>query len=206
MSIRSQSALIKQENGSFLFVDNRAGYEIKLPAGWLVVRINEKEYLDAFGLNEAANTHVQQALLSVQNENPNVLRLFAVDTQPSHIQNEFVSDMRFVFEEGKSISLDSGEDLQTIAEKIPTSATVFRFEVTSVTLVVAASGMQFGVIESKSAFENAGGIDVPLYQKQVFFNTRGGLQTITLTTLADLNPILLPAFDSMLEAVNLIAK
>ena len=77
---------------------------------------------------------------------------------------------------------------------------------TSVTLVVTANGMQFGVIEAKSAFENAGGIDVPLYQKQVLFNTKSGLQTITLTTLADLNPILLPAFDSMLEAVNLIAK
>ena len=199
----SQSSLTKLEDGSLSFVDNRAGYEIKLAPGWLAVRVNEKEYLEAFSLAEAANTHVQQALLGVQNEDPNILRLFALDTKPEHIQNEFVSDVRFVLDAGKVISLNSDADLQTIANKIPTSATVFRFEVTSIRILTSAAGIQFGVIEAESSFTNMTGMDVPLYQKQVYFNTRGGLQSITLTTLGDLKPTLLPIFDAMLDTIKL---
>jgi hypothetical protein len=202
----SQSALTKQEDGSILFADKRAGYEIKLPTGWLAVRINEQEYLDAFWLKETANTHIQQSLLNVQAEDPNVLRLLAIGTQAEHIQNEFVTDMRFVLDEQKTISLNSDADLQAIAEKIPASATVFRFEVTSVKIVTSASGMQFGVIEAKSSFTNTTGAEVSVYQKQVFFNVKVGTQSIILTTVSDLKETLLPAFDAMLETIDLSAK
>ncbi len=198
----SQSLLTRLEDGSVLFADNRAGYQIQLPLGWLAVRLNEKEYLESFSLQEAANTHIQQALLGVQNEDPNSLRLFALDTQPAHIQNEFVSDIRFMLDAGKVISLNSNDGLQTIADKIPASATVFRFEVTSTRILTSASGLQFGVIEAGSSFTNSAGVEVPLYQKQVYFNTRGGIQSITLTTLAGLKPTLLPIFDAMLETIK----
>ena len=202
----SQSALTKQEDGSTLFADKRAGYEIKLPTGWLAVRINEQEYLDAFWLEETANTHIQQSLLNVQAEDPNVLRLLAIDTQAAHIQNEFVTDMRFVLDEQKTISLNSDADLQAIAAEISASAAVFRFEVTSVKIVTSASGTQFGVIEAKSSFTNTTGAEVSIYQKQVFFNVKVGTQSISLTTVSDLKETLLPAFDAMLETVKIAAK
>jgi hypothetical protein len=202
----SQSTLTKQADGSILFTDELAYYEIMLPAGWLTVRVNEKEYLDAFLLQEAANTHVQQSLLSVQNEGPNIFRLLAIDTQVAHIQNEFVTDMRFVLDEEMDISLNSDEDLQAIAGEIPTSAEVFRYEVTSVEIFTSASGIDFGVIEARSSFTNAVGIDAEIYQKQVFFNVPLGTQSITLTTIADLKDTLLPAFDAMLETVEIIVE
>jgi hypothetical protein len=202
----SQSALTKQEDGSTLFMDDRAGYEVKLPAGWLAVRINAQEYLDVFSLGEAKNINVQQSLLSVQEENPNVFRLLAVDARAEHIQNEFVTDMRFVLDETKTISLNTDADLQAIAQKIPTSAAVFRFEIASVKIVTTVSGMKIGVIEAKSSFANTSGADVGIYQKQVFFNVKAGTQSITFTTVSDLKNTLLPVFDTMLETVSLIAK
>jgi hypothetical protein len=194
--------LTKQEDGSILFRDDLAHYKIKLPSGWLALRINEKEYLDAFSLEQAANTHVQQALLGVQNEDPNTLRLFAID--PARIQDEFVTDMRFVLDKGINISLATDADLQAIAGKIPSSVTVFRFEVTSVKMGTSANGVNFGVIEARSSFTNAVGIDVGLYQKQVFFNVPAGRQSIIFTTVADLKDTLLPAFDAMLNTVEII--
>jgi hypothetical protein len=202
----SQSTLTKQSDGSVLFSDERAGYEIKLPAGWLAVRVKEQEYLDAFSLVEAANTNIQQSLLSVQTEDPNVFRLLAIDTNAVHIQNDFVSDMRFVLNGQKTISLSSDADLQAIAREIPTSATVFRFEVTSVKIITSASGIQFGVIEAKSSFENAAGAEVAIYQKQVFFNVKAGMQSIIFTTVTDLKQTILPAFDTMLETIKTLAK
>lgn len=198
----SRSALTKQDDGSLLFVDHLAGYEIKLPDGGLIVRINEKEYLDAFSLEEAANPHIQQALLGVQGEDPNFLRLFVLDSTPDHIQNEFVTDARFVLEAGKTLSLTSYADLSAIAEKIPAEAGAFRFEVVAVKTFTSAGGVQFGIIETKSSFQNADGLDVPLYQKRVFFNTKGGVQSIVLTTLEDLKAVLLPVFDATLETIK----
>jgi len=200
----TESSLSQQQDSSLLFVDARAGCEMTLPAGWLAVRVNEKEYLDAFSLAEAANEHIQQALLGVQNEDPLLLRLFAIDTQPKHIQNEFVSDMRFTLDSGKTIALNSDADLQAIAAALPASATAFRFEAVSVRVFAPASGVQTGVIESKSAFENAAGETVSLYRRQAFFNTKGGVFSITLTTLEGLKDSLLPAFDAMLETIKLI--
>ena len=198
----SQSTLTKQEDGSTLFADNHADYNIKLPSGWLVVRINEKEYRDAFSLGEAANTNIQQTLLGVQKEDPNVLRLLAIDTQAGHIQNDFVTDIRFILDESKNISLSSDSDLQAIAKQIPISATVFRFEVTSVKIITSANGTQFGVIEAKSSFTSATGADVTIYQKQVFFNVKEGMQSIIFTTVDGLKETLLPGFDAMLETIK----
>ena len=164
-----------------------------MPAGWLAVRVNEQEYLDAFSLEEAANTNIQQSLLSVQTENPNTFRLLALDTQAAHIQDEFVTDMRFVLDEQKNISLSSDADLQAIAKEISASATVFRFEVTSVKIITSASGIQFGVIEAKSSFTNAADADVMIYQKQVFFNVKTGTQSISFTTVEGLKDKILPS-------------
>ena len=202
----SQSTLTKQKDSSTLFADARAGYEVTIPTGWLAVRINGQEYSDAFSLEEAANTNIQQTLLSVQDEDPNTFRLLAIDTQAAHIQNDFVTDMRFVLDETKTISLSSDTDLQAIAKEIPASATVFRFEVTSVKIVTSASGTPLGVIEAKSSFTNPTGADVTIYQKQVFFNVKAGTQSISLTTVEGLKATILPTFDAMLDTINLIAK
>ena len=200
---QAQSTLTKQADGLILFADARAGYQIKLPAGWLAVRVTEQEYLDAFSLEEAANTNIQQSLLSIQTEDPNTFRLLAIDTKAAHIQNDFVTDMRFVLDEKKAISLSSDADLKAIADKVSASATVFRFEVTSVKIVTTASGTKLGVIEAKSSFENAAGANVAIYQKQVFFNTKSGTQSIIFTTVTDLKQTTLPAFDTMLETIDL---
>jgi len=197
----SQSDLVKQADGSFLFTDDRAGYSVKIPAGWLAVRVNGQEYQEVLS-KETSNINVQQSLLSIKEEDPNVFRLLSIDTQAAHIQNDFVSDIRFVLDEKKNISLATDADLQIIAKEIPASATVFRFEVTSVKIVTLTGGMQIGVIEARSAFANAVGTEVPIYQKQVFFKAKTGTQKIVFTTLFDLKGTLLPIFDAMLETVN----
>lgn len=202
----SQSMLVSQEDGSLLFSDERAGYEIKLPIGWLAVRINEREYLNAFSLEDYADANIQQTLLSVQDEDPNTFRLLVIDTTGGHIQNDFVTDARLVLDETKTISLSSDADLQAIAQEIPASATAFRFEVTSVNIITSASGIPFGVIEAKSSFENTAGADVTIYQKQVFFNVKSGTQSIIFTTVTDLKETTLPAFDTMLETVKITTK
>jgi len=202
----SQSTLAQQPDGRTLFTDERAGYEITIPAEWLAVRVDGPEYSDAFSLAEAANANIQQSLLSIQSENPNAFRLLAIDTQAADILNDFITDMRFVLDEQKKIDLSSTADLLAVAEKVPSTAAPFRFKVTSVEIITSPSGMQFGVIDADSSFTNPTGAEAPIYQKQVFFNTKFGTQSIIFTTVTDLKQITLPAFDTMLETISLLEK
>jgi hypothetical protein len=197
------STLSIQEDGSTVFVDERAGYAITLPDGWLAVRINEQEYYDAWTLAEAADPNIQEALLGIKTGDPNVLRLLAIDTQDGHIQSEFVTDINFIWDEPKNISFDSIEDLQAIAEELPNTPAAFRFEVTTIQIIMSPNGIQFGVIEAKSSFTNTSGDEVGIYQKQVFFKGKTGTQSIIFTTVDGLKETTLPAFDSMLETIKL---
>jgi len=203
-SIPAGSTLTAQANGSIVFVDEYAGYEITIPDGWLAVRINQQEYLDAAKLPEAADANIQESLLGIKTEDPNILRLLAIDTQAGQIQEGFVTDINFIWEEQKSF--DSIEDLQVVAHEIPNATTAFRFEVTTVQIVTTSSGIQIGVIEARSSFTNPSSDEVDIYQKQVFFKGKTGTQSIIFTTLAGLKETTLPAFDAMLETIKIISK
>ena len=197
----SGSTLTTQVDGSTVFVDERAGYEVTIPDGWLAVRINEQEYNDALTLAEAADPNIQETLLGVKTEDSNTFRLLAIDTQDGHIQSEFVTDIHFVWDE--QMSFDSIEDLQVIAEGLPNAPIAFKFEVTTIQTIIAPNGIQFGMIEAKSLFTNTSGDEVNIYQKQVFFKAKTGTQSIFFTTVNGLKETTLPAFDAMIETIKL---
>ncbi len=198
------SALAVQDDGSALFVDEHAGYQITIPSGWLAVRVDEKEYYDAWNLAEAADPNIQALLLGMKEQDPNTHRLLVMDTQDGHIQNEFVTDIEFIWDE--QAAFNGIEDLQVIAEKIPAETGAFKFEVTSTQLITAITGVQFGVIEAKSSFTNASNETVNIYQKRIFFKAKTGMQSIVFTTLESLKESTLPAFEAMIETIALVAE
>lgn len=200
-TITSGSALTTQADGSTVFVDDLAGYEVTIPDGWLTVRVDGQEYSDALTLAETADLNIQETLLGIKTRDPNTFRLLAVDTQDGHIQNEFVTDIHFILDD--QLSFDSIEDLQSIAEELPNAPTAFRFEVTTIQTVIAPGGIQFGLIEAKSSFISTSGDEIGIYQKQVFFKAKTGTQSIVFTTVDGLKEITLSAFDAMLETIKL---
>lgn len=202
-TISSNSTLSVQVDASTIFADDRAGYEIVLPAGWLIMRINEPEYLDIFQLAEAADENIQQSLLSVQKEDPNILRLFAIDAQEGHVQNGFVTNIKFVLDEKKSISLETDEALKASASAF--AATVPGFEILSAKLSTV-NETQIGLIELKFTTKDSSGADVVVFKKQAVFNSTAGQTNITLSTVEALKETLFPVFDAMLGTVKVNAK
>lgn len=195
------SVLTSQEDGSTIFLDERAGYQITIPDGWLAVRVDEQEYYDAWNLAEATDPNIQAILLGMKEQDPNVQRLRAIDTQDGHIQSDFVTDISFIWnEQGK---FETIEDLQVIASELPNAPSAFRFEVATVQTIIAPSGIQFGVIEATSSFTNASGDLVNVYLKQIVFKAKTGTQSIILLTVEGLKESTLPAFDAMIETINM---
>ena len=195
----SGSTLIKQDNGSTLFVDESAGYEITVPTGWLAVRINEKEYYDAWTLPENADIHIQTSLLSIKEQEPATFRLLVLDTQEGHIKNEIVTNINFIWDPQTVLSFDTDVDLQAFADELPSITD--GLTVSSMEIIIPPSGAPYGVITSKVGGFNASGAQVSLYQKMVLFNLKTGTLVITFATENEFAETTLPVFDAMLGTI-----
>lgn len=69
-----------REDGSTLFTDHKLGYQLIVPAEWIVIRINEDEYYKAFTVEEiAANPPMVDFLSKIQTQDSNQVRMFALD-------------------------------------------------------------------------------------------------------------------------------
>lgn len=176
----SGSFIAKRDDGTTLFTDTRAGYEITIPAGWLAVRVNQPEYFDAWLLPELSDPSLQRSFNSIQDKDPGTARLFVFDIREGHIRNEVVTEVNFVWDSQRQINFDTEDDLQAIAAELPASAeglTVYAAEI-----VPADDGTMRGEIQSEIETVNASGQPVTLYQKIFLFNLKAGMLIVTFTT------------------------
>ncbi len=197
----SGSTINKLEDGTSQFMDTRAGYEISLPVGWLPVRAKSQEYLDAWLLPELSNPAMQRSLGSIENMNPDELRLFVLDIQEGHVEIDFATNVNIYWDQKTEMSLENDEALKAEAEALPKALT--GLEVLTSELSATASGIPIGVITSKTPITTLDGVNIELFQKQVFIKTSVGTLHITLSTTEELKQAVLPQFDAMIETLKI---
>ena len=196
----SGSSIDRFEDNTSKFTDHRAGYEITLQEGWLPVRINEQEYLDAWLLPELSDPAMQRSLGSIGSQNPDELRLFVLDIQEGHMEIDFVTNINLYWDQKKEMSLDNDEGLK--AEAAALSNALPGLEVLTSELSTT-SEIPIGIITSKSPVTTLDGVAVELFQKQVFVKTKVGILIITLSTTEELKQAVLPQFDAMIETFKI---
>ena len=196
-----QSSITSQADGTSFFVDEKAGFNLTIPPGWLPVRIDQIEYYDAFSLPQAADPAVQAALMDINDLDPAVFRLFIFDLQDGHVQNGFVNNVNILWNQGESISLKTDEEIKATAETLPSQ--VPGLVVVSSSVSTTASNTLTGVILSEIASQQSDGTTINLSQKQVFLNVKDGLLVLTFTTGQQIQDATLPFFDAMIESIQL---
>ncbi len=101
------TSLLKQEDGSALFVDHKAGIQLQIPEGWLPLRVNEDEYYQAFTSDIAAsNPAISERLTQIQDADLKTFRLDAIDTRDGHTVNGILSDINVIFYAGDNRNLE----------------------------------------------------------------------------------------------------
>jgi hypothetical protein len=196
-----QSSMTNQADGTTLFVDEKAGFNITVPPGWLAVRIDQIEYYDAFSLPQAEDPSVQTALMDINNLDPSVFRLFIFDLQDGHVQNGFVNNVNVIWKQGESISLKTDEEIKEAAEELP--SLVPGLVVLSSSISTTAANILTGVILSEIASQQSDGNTLNLSRKQVFLNVKDGLLVLTFTSGQGIQDATLPFFDAMIESIQL---
>lgn len=196
-----QSSITNQADGTSFYVDEKAGFNVTIPAGWLPVRIDQLEYYDAFSLPQAADPTIQSALMDINDLDPKVYRLFIFDLQDGHLQSGFVNNVNIVWDQGSSISLKTEDDIKATAESLP--SVVPGLVVKSASVSKTLSDILIGVILSEVPTKNKDGADLVLVQKQVLLNVKDGLLVFTFTTEQGIKDATLPFFDTLVESIQL---
>jgi hypothetical protein len=196
-----QSSITTQGDGTTLFADEKAGFSLTVPPGWLAVRIDQIEYYDAFSLPQAADPSVQTALMDINDLDPNVFRLFIFDLQDGHVQNGFVNNINVIWSLDATLALETDEEIKATAEELP--AVIPGLTVTSAAISETTSGIPVGVILSGINRQNSDGTEQVLFQKQIFLNLEEGSLKITFTTEQGIKDATLPFFDMIIESIKL---
>jgi hypothetical protein len=199
----AQSSITQQEDGTTLFVDDKAGFQITLPPGWLPVRNDQPEYLDAFSLSEAASPLVQTALTDIQELDPNVFRLFVFDLQDGHILNGFVTNIRFFIDPEQTLTLDTEGAIREIYTSLPNAPSDATIK--SASTFTTLNEIPAGIVELEMP-HNTDEANTTLYQKQVYLNLREGSLFIVFTTEINLKDATLPFFDTMVGTIRTFAE
>lgn len=193
------SILVKNDDGSFLFTDELGKYQIEIPQELIALRINQKEFLDAWLLPAASNPAIQNQLGSMQNQDPYRFRLFAFDFNEENIESGFVTNINFLWDDATNLSTEeqllqaTNEYLQAFpgAEIIETKSVVLQNE----TLV--------GLVKFKNPVTTLEDAEINVIQKQAFLLLPQGILVITLSTAESQVEFVEPLFDAMLETFSL---
>lgn len=200
--VSAGSTLTKNEDGSMTFIDELGKYQITVPMQWLTVRVDQQEFLDAWLLPEASNPAIQRSLGTIEKQDPELFRLFALDIAEEHIDGGFVTNMNFLWDQREELSLPSDVRLKELAATLPES--IQGTEVLTTEVLSTEGGISYGVITSRTPATTQDGAEVVLSQKLVYFDLPIGTLSITLSTTETWQETVTPSFDEMLESFKIV--
>lgn len=194
----AESVLDKNTDGTSSFIDLNGKYQLTIPMQWLALRSNAPEYDIALMVPETANPAIQRQLSIIKNQDPNVFRLFMLDTAEEHIDSGFVTNINLVWDRQMEVSLADDVDIKGIAATLPTS--LKDTEVTGTEIKTTKSEVAYGAITALTPAFTQEGLKITIYQKLVFFDIPTGTLTITLSTTEKWRETVEPSFNELIES------
>jgi hypothetical protein len=194
---QSGTSLSKLEDGTTQFIDNVAGIQLTVPAGWIAVRLNEPEYTQVWELT-AGDPVLQHALEGVQNLDPNQYRLIAFNTQADYVYQGQGSQINVLFFQ------DDARTLEQIAEEEKQPQVFTNYQLILSEFQVRPDTHQLFVIEEQWQETSSTNAPVTVYNKGVFFKVSSGTVVVELSVAFDIKHEVVPAFDQMVEQLSFL--
>lgn len=187
------------EDGSTRFTDYVAGVQIVFPAHWLVVRVGEQEFYDAGGKPETQNPRFLDVFTSMQNLDPKVFRMTALDTRPDRLLYNDITRLDVVFDEGDRRTL---KELR--ADQIAHHPPYKGYKLLSSQTFKTAQGLEALNMETRAKTSNGASVTGFAYQRRILFKVPGGSMALDLHIVMDKKDLTMPDFDQVLNSIILI--
>jgi hypothetical protein len=192
------TSLVFNEDGGALFVDNKAGIQLTIPAGWMAFRVNEQEYYDAFTSEVVlANPALSERLTQVQDVDLDHYRLEAFDIREGHIPNGIISDMSVIFQPGDMRTLEQWAKAEG-NRKSPYK----NFRLTSMGYPKTADGTRVLVIEQTWSKDQSSKV----FHRAVFFSLATGTVVLDFYTNDAFKDSVLPDFEQVINSLSLLQE
>ena len=187
------------EDGSIRFTDRVAGVQMVFPAHWLVVRVGEQEYYDAWGKSETQNPRFVDVFASMQNLDPKIFRLAALDIRPDRFLYNDITRLEVVFEQGDRRTL---KELRT--DQLRHHPPYKGYKVLSSQTFTTAQGLEALNMETRAKSSNGASETGYAYTRRILFRVPGGSMALDLNIVMDKKDLTMPDFDEVLNSIVLI--
>jgi hypothetical protein len=189
------TSLTYRSDGSTQFTDHTAGMRMVFPTGWLVIRMGEEEYYAAWEKKEIQNPKFLSVYSTIQDQDPKVFRVHALDTRPEYARNGIVTDISVVFQAEETQPL---EEWERVFRNQPLPYKEFKF--LSSSYPQTNNGMRVLVMEASWLSTDNG----TNYGKYVFFSLPSGTVHLDFETSFDHRDVLLPELDQVLNSIEIL--
>jgi hypothetical protein len=192
------TSLVNMPDGSTQFIDYVAGAQMVFPSGWLVVRTGELEYYAAWEKPETKNPVFLDIFASIQNLDPKVFRMTALDIRPDHMSNDDVPQIEVVFNEGDTRTLN-----QIKTNEIKTHPPLTGYKLLASNFFETSQGMQALSIEIQWKYTGYAGGSATGYRRRIVFEVPSGRMAMDLLIVMDKKDLMMPEFDQVLNSITL---
>jgi hypothetical protein len=195
----SGTSITQLEDGSTQFIDNIAGLQVTIPAGWVTVRLNEAEYFQVWSLT-VDDPVLQYALAGIQNLDPSQYRVHAFNTQPDYVYEGQGTQINVKFVMGDTRTLEQVAEDEKQPQVLPEYALI------SSEFQVRPDNLQLFSIEEQWQGVSSTNMPVTLYYKGFSFKVSSGTVTVELTMPFKINYEVVPIFDQMIGQLTVFSQ
>lgn len=196
----SGSSLLTLADGSTQFTDHVAGLQMVFPPGWLVVRVGEEEYYAAWGKPETQRPVFVDLFAAMQNLDPKVFRVNALDIRSDYIINNDVTQVNVVF------SQDDARTLKEVkADETDNHPQLKKYKLLSSKFFDAPQGMQALSMETQWQTSNEASQTGMGYRKRVIFKVSTGIIAVDLNILLEKKDLTALDFDQIINSITFFA-
>ena len=190
-----RTTLSEMEDNSTQFFDYQAGLKLTVPEGWLTVRLSEQEYLDAW-LLAVKDLVLQHELESINDLDPDIFRLHALNTQDEYVYEGQGSSIAVLFIDGDT------QELKLIAEAELQLKDFENYELITSEYPERADDLELFTLEEQWQVTSSTDKQVTLYHKRAAFKVSAGTVYIDLYVPSEIKDEVLPEFDTMIEQLS----
>lgn len=194
------TSLQKQSDGSYIFTDYQGGYTVNIPPGWLVVRINEPEYINAWALPQASDPKVQSFLTLFQSQDASYYRALGVDIIPEHMSVKALPYFDIEWDRNTTATLQ--QEVDNLKKFVP--KTLSAYKVTYADIGTTSSQIPMGIIESNWRSSSTSGQTRTVYQKQIVFKLKTGILAFVLSAEQMIKDSLFANLDLMTDQIKML--
>ena len=184
------TSLSQLEDGSTQFVDYIAGIRLRIPAGWVTVRLNEPEYNQIWELT-VDNPVLKQGLEDLQTLDPARYRLHAFNTQPDYVYMGEGSQINVAFIQ------NDARTLEQVAEDEAQPKAFTEYTLISSEFQVWPESLELFIIEKQWRKMSVTDALVMIYYRGAIVKVPSGTVIVELFAPFDISHEVVPVFDQM---------